>query len=274
MILWHHDLAWKTPRYASELHDGYPWNLLRKYWKGTSQVVVSELRRQELAELYSISPEQIKVIPNGVDITKFYKLESHTVDFIHQLDLLGAHPIILLPVRITPRKNIEMAIRIIGYLVKNFPIVKMVVTGPLGPHNPANLEYFNRLTSLRAELGLNQKVHFLAELNSEYLPDEVIVDFYRLSDMLLLPSQEEGFGIPILEAGLVRLPVFCTDIAPLRSLGGESVHYFLPEDKPEDVAKRICKVLEKDLLYQQSIRLRREYRWDRIYWMKIDPLLK
>ena len=29
LILWHHDLAWTTPRYQSELHDGYPWDLLR-----------------------------------------------------------------------------------------------------------------------------------------------------------------------------------------------------------------------------------------------------
>ncbi|MBI5565724.1 MAG: hypothetical protein HY870_12590, partial [Chloroflexi bacterium] len=28
LILWHHDLAWTTPRYRAELHDGYPWDLL------------------------------------------------------------------------------------------------------------------------------------------------------------------------------------------------------------------------------------------------------
>ncbi len=32
LILWHHDLAWATPRYLSELHDGYPWDLLRQDW--------------------------------------------------------------------------------------------------------------------------------------------------------------------------------------------------------------------------------------------------
>ena len=30
LILWHHDLAWTTPRYRDELHEGYPWDLLRK----------------------------------------------------------------------------------------------------------------------------------------------------------------------------------------------------------------------------------------------------
>ncbi len=47
LILWHHDLAWTTPRYRHELHDGLPWDLLRTHWTGVTQVVVSELRRQE-----------------------------------------------------------------------------------------------------------------------------------------------------------------------------------------------------------------------------------
>ena len=55
LVLWHHDLAWTTPRYQEELYGGYPWDLLRIDWKGVSQVVVSELRRRELAELLNIS---------------------------------------------------------------------------------------------------------------------------------------------------------------------------------------------------------------------------
>src|SRR5512137_2925324 len=48
LILWHHDLAWTTPRYHHELHSGYPWDLLRTDWGGVTHVVVSEMRRQEL----------------------------------------------------------------------------------------------------------------------------------------------------------------------------------------------------------------------------------
>src|SRR5712692_5941767 len=48
LILWHHDLAWTAGHYRSELHDGYPWDLLRQAWPGARQVVVSETRRQEL----------------------------------------------------------------------------------------------------------------------------------------------------------------------------------------------------------------------------------
>ena len=78
LILWHHDLAWTTPRYRHELYDGYPWDLLRTDWSGVTQVVVSKLRQEELAELLDIPMERIHIIPNGLDAGRFLKLESFT----------------------------------------------------------------------------------------------------------------------------------------------------------------------------------------------------
>ena len=142
------------------------------------------------------------------------------------MDLLAASPLLLLQVRITERKNIELAIQTLAVLRSQFPAAKLVVTGPLGPHNPANTAYFQKLTALRSGLDLESAVVFLVEHSSEYLPDAVIADFYRLADALFLPSREEGFGIPLLEAGLAGLPVFCADIPALRELGGDNAAYF------------------------------------------------
>ena len=227
IIPWHHDLAWTTPRYRAELHDGYPWDLLRQAWPGVKQVTISEMRQHELAELFQISKDEIAVIPNGIDVARFHKLEKQTHEYVRQLNLLHAAPFLLLPVRITPRKNIELALHVCANLKQVFPDTKLMVTGPLGPHNPANVEYFDRLVALRKELGLVNVVCFLAELTTEYIPDEIVSDFYHLADALFLPSREEGFGIPILEAGLAGLPVFCSDIPPLRSLGEVSCNLFL-----------------------------------------------
>jgi glycosyltransferase involved in cell wall biosynthesis len=110
LILWHHDLAWTTPRYLPELHEGYPWDLLSTNWGNTTHVVVSELRRAELAKLMRLDLTAIQVIPNGVDVARFYKLESQTQALLEQTHLLDAMPILLLPVRVTPRKNIELAL--------------------------------------------------------------------------------------------------------------------------------------------------------------------
>lgn len=273
IVLWHHDLAWTTPRYRAELHDGYPWELLRQAWPGVRQVTISEMRQQELAELFQINRDDISVIPNGVDVSSFHKLEEQTREFVKQKDLLRASPLLLLPVRITPRKNMELALRVCTNLMESFPDTKLVVTGPLGPHNPSNIKYFEKLIALRNELGLEKVVCFLAELSSEYIPDEVISDFYHLADALFLPSREEGFGIPLLEAGLANLPVFCSDIAPLQSIGGSHVNYFSPDDDPEKIAKLIVNYLSASSLFQMRAKVREHYTWEGIYTRHIAPLL-
>lgn len=273
LILWHHDLAFSTPRYREELHAGYPWDLLRTPWPGAIQVTISELRRSELAELLGIEAEQIVLIPNGVDVARFLKLERLTQAYLERLNLAQAEPLLLLPVRITPRKNIELALKTLAVLRRDFPHAQLVVTGPLGPHNPANLQYFERLKALRRELGLEQAAHFLAEITAEYIPDAVISDFYHLADALFLPSREEGFGIPILEAALAGRPIFCSDISPLRALGGNEVIYFSPEAEPQEVATQMVKYFSESPLYALASRVRRHFTWERIYDDFIRPLL-
>jgi len=272
-VLWHHDLAWTTPRYRDELHEGYPWDLLRTDWPEAVQVVVSEMRQRELADLLGVPPERIAVVPNGIDPGRFLKLETQTRDFIQRLTLLEASPLLLLPVRITPRKNIELALRVLAELRQElFPQAALVVTGPLGPHNPANVQYFKRLTDLRQQLALAGAAHFLAELTGEYLPDEVIADFYRLADALFLPSREEGFGIPVLEAGLAGLPAFCSDIPPLRSLGGDQAVYFSPDANPQQVAAMVANRLITDPIFELRQRVRKSFTWEHVYREKIAPL--
>ena len=274
VILWHHDLAWTTPRYRHELHDGYPWDLLKQAWTDVRQVTISEMRQQELADLYQISTDKITVIPNGVDVPAFHKLEEQTRAYVQQLDLLKAAPLLLLPVRITPRKNIELALQVCANLLQDFPDTKLVITGPLGPHNPANADYFETLRTLRKDLKLEAVVHFLAELTQEYVLDAVISDFYHLADALFLPSREEGFGIPILEAGLAGLPIFCSDIPPLRNLGGTHATYFSPDADPVELANRIVNHLTFDPIFRMRVRGRREFSWEDIYARQIAPLLE
>jgi mannosylglucosylglycerate synthase len=274
LILWHHDLAWTTPRYRNELHDGYPWDLLRTAWPGVEQVTISEYRRKELVSLMSIPEEEVWIIPNGVDVTRFLKLETLTTKLVEQLDLLSADPILLLPVRITPRKNIELALQVVAEIRNRSPRVALVVTGPLGPHNPTNVDYFKKLQTLRHDLALEKKVIFLAELVPDYLPDEVVSDFYQLADLLFLPSIEEGFGIPILEAGLAGIPIFCADIPPLRDLGSAYVNYFSPYGSARDIASGILEHLAGSAVAGFRTHVRSQYTWREIYHKQIDLLIR
>ena len=273
LILWHHDLAWMTPRYQPELHDGYPWDLLRTDWGNTTHVVVSELRRMELANLMRLEPAAIQVVPNGVDVARFYKLEPQTQTLLAQTQLLDAAPILLLPVRVTPRKNIELALHTLSELRKQFPQAALVVTGPLGPHNGNNVQYFETLINLRTQLGLNSSAHFLAELNDDFLPDEVIADFFRVADALFFPSREEGFGIPLIEAAFSHLPAFCADIVSLRELGLNDAAFFSPDEDPVKIAEMLAEYFRSSMSARLAMRARAAFRWEAIYHQHIASLL-
>lgn len=273
LVLWHHDLAWTAPRYQKELHPGYPWNLLRTAWPGVTQVAISMQRRAELAELFSVPSETIQFIPNGLDVERFYKLEAHTIQLANRMRLTESDLILLLPVRLTPRKNIELAIRTVAELRTYFRRPVLIVTGPLGPHNPANARYFQTMLALRAELGLENNVFLLAEWSRQFLPDPVIADFYRLADALFFPSLEEGFGLPMLEAAISRLPIFCSDIPALRALGEASAHFFSPHADPRQLAGEITARLQQDTVFRSAVDTRAHYSWEQICLRAVKPLL-
>ena len=277
VIAWHHDFAWTNPLYRDQLHEGYPWNLLREAWPGVQNVTVSESRRKELARLYEIDPSSIEVIPPGVDAASFFRWTDLTRGLVAKLDLLSADLILLLPARLTRRKNIELGIRILAELRRQTSLdARLIVTGPPGPHNPANRTYLQRLLSLRHELQLDRAAHFLyecGETDQLIIPDETLADLYTLSDALLFPSEQEGFGIPVLEAGLARLPVFCADIPPLHETGQNEAHYFSPRADPIEVANLIANELAVDAPGRLRRRVRRAYTWQQIFVDRIKPLL-
>ena len=284
LIAWHHDLAWKNHQYRNELYDRWPWNLLKKSWHDRSQihVAVSDMRQKEVAELFNIRVDSISVIPSGLDWASFLRLDERTVEIISRFGLMDADPLFLLPARITRRKNIELAIKIISQLKDQYPLSALVITGPPGPHNPSNKSYFRGLIELRESLqlggGNSQRIYprvvFLAEHDPTFLPNRVIEDLYRCSDALLFPSKQEGFGIPILEAGLTGIPIFCSDIPPFRETAHDMAHFFDPDEHPDTIAMKITRTLESDTSSRLKRHVKQNYSWEKIFQNKILPLIE
>ncbi|MBC8403267.1 MAG: glycosyltransferase family 4 protein [Candidatus Marinimicrobia bacterium] len=278
IIAWCHDIAWQDELYTSNLFTGYPWNLLKMAWPGVKYVTVSEDRRKDLSQLIGLNQKEIAVVNPGVDIENFMKLELATKKIIQKLDLMNCDPLMLLPVRITRRKNIELALKVTAELRQTCPQVGLVVTGPPGAHNQTNVEYWESLRKLRAELNLTANAHFLFEVGKMIkipkISDGIIADLYRISDLLLFPSRREGFGIPTIEAGLSRLPIFSADLPPVRESTLGFASYFDPDDAPGSVAETILDFLKEDHSYQFKHRVVDEYSWRQITVKKIIPLIK
>lgn len=273
VFLWHHDLAWTLPAYRTVLHAGDPWDLLRTAWPGVRHVTVSEARRAALAGLIGVPAAAIAVVPNGVDLAPLLGLRPATRALLRRTDLAALDPLLLLPARVTPRKNIELALRVTAELrVAGHPAAGLVVTGPLDPHDAGAPAYLGELVALRGELGLDGAALFLAELLAEPPADAVVHDLYRLADLLILPSFDEGFGIPILEAAAHRLPIACSDLPALRDLAAGAALLFAPDADPAEVARLVGARLA-DPLVTLARRVRAEYAWEAVYRRAIAPLL-
>lgn len=274
LILWHHDFAWAMPAYGPTLHPGPPWDLLRTAWPGAEQVVVSAARCDQLADIAGIPPATISVVPNGVDLKALWRLDRKTVSLITRTGALRASPLLLMSIRVTRRKNVELALRVLAAMRAAGRPAGLIVTGPADPHLAGGDAYLHDLLVLRRELGLEDAAWFLsAELDGPP-SDATMGDLYRLADLLFLPSRDEGFGLPILEAAAHRLPIVCSDLATCRSLAGDAALYIEPDDDPARVAERILERLDGDPAARLAMEVRTRYAWDAVYRDRIAPLLE
>jgi glycosyltransferase involved in cell wall biosynthesis len=256
------------------MHDGYPWDLLRTAWPGVHNVTISETRRRELATLTGSSPDAIAVIPNGVDVAALLRLDPATLDLLERTDIVAADPLLLMPVRVMPRKNIELGLRVVAAMRAEGRPAGLVVCGPADPHDSSESGYLATLLQLRGTLGLDQAVWFPGIGAESGLADAVVADLYGLADALFLPSHEEGFSIPLLEAAVFRLPIICSDLPVLREVAGDAALYIGPGDDPVDVARKVLASLDSNPVARLAGRTRRAFAWAVVYRTWIAPLLE
>ena len=265
-VAWTHDLAWTDAQYLAQRHEGRPWSLFATPADGVRYVAVSEKSANELSALTGLARSKIAVVPNGVDRVAVLGLSATGVRIAERLELFEADPLLLLPVRMTRRKRIELAIDAVAELRRTHPRAALVVTGGPGAHNPTNVAYERELAA-RAGPG----VHLL---HAEGLRIGVreLADLYGLADALVLPSANEGFGLPMLEAGLRRLPIICTDIPALRETGRDDATY-LPIDAD---GAAFARAIEQRLATDPVSRLHRRAReneWPRILAELVLPAI-
>jgi glycosyltransferase involved in cell wall biosynthesis len=279
-IAWCHDFTWTSPNSGSKVHSGYPWDLLRTHRPEVTYVTISQDRQQELAGLFGCPSDQIRVIYNGVDPGELLGMSDVELSLISRLDLWNSDLNLLMPIRITQAKNIELAIHVVAELKKQGVRIKLVVTGPPDPHNPSNMKYFLHLQILCEQLGVRQEVKFIYEsglgTDKSYVVDmSVIGSLFRVSDALFMPSHREGFGMPILEAGLIGMPVFCADTIPAaKEIGGEDVIVFASNSGVQHIAGLIQTWMNASSVHHLRRRVRQRFLWRRIFQQEILRLLE
>jgi len=192
LILWHHDLAWTTPRYSAELHPGYPWDLLRTDWPGAVQVVVSELRRGELAELLGVPNRRITVIPNAVDTREFSFGAQPDAELRRGLGLDGK-TVIGFAGSFYAYEGLDLLIEAAATLAPRRPDLRVLLVGG-GPQETA-------LKAQAIRCGLADSVIFTGRV-----PHDDVHRYYDLIDVLAYPRHR------------MRLTDIVTPLKPLEAM--------------------------------------------------------
>ncbi len=272
LVAWSHDVS-RYARPGSELRTGFAWDYLRRQRPDITYVAVSAARQQQLAEALGCLPGSIQHVPNGVDAAALFGWTATVERLIDTHSLLTADVILLMPVRMTRAKNLELGLRVTAALKARGRRPRLLVTGPPDPHNPDIAAYVDELRGLRRWLDLATEAIFVSEA-APPLNQAEVGQLYGLADAVLFPSHREGFGIPVLEAGLLGRPVFATAVPAVDEIGAELVELIAPDEPAEQVADRILKCLEHDPARRLRRRVRQTYPWSVIFERQIEPLIQ
>lgn len=272
----------KACRYIVTIHDvlfsEYPEEFSLKYrltkkilfkrsaLKANIVTTVSEYSKKSIAKFLGLKSDNIYVVPNGVNALFFEPYDKQQAkDFITKK--FGIQNFILFVSRFEPRKNhltllnayLDLKLYTKGY--------HLVLLG----HTSINVPGFNEvLTSLPEEI---RKFIFI----SSAIRNEDLLQFYRAATLFVYPSKAEGFGIPPLEAGALKVPVICSNTSAMGefSFFGENhidpLNYDLFKKKLSEI---ITHPADESYLNAVSAEIREKYSWthaaDTLYQLIIN----
>jgi len=272
-VAWTHDVVWDNPSELARVPEGPIRDLLRRARPEVTYVATSQAVRASLARHLGLEESQVPVVPPGVSLEALHLVGTQTRRILAFLPWSERYPVLLVPVRITRRKNLELAVRVAAALRDLGFAPLVVVTGPLGAHTADNRLYLEQLQTLRRGLGVDDHVVFLAERGLRCSP-RTVGELYLWCDGVLVPSTLEGFGIPVAEAGLLRVPVFCSRIPAAVEVAGDLAHFLDPDEAPESVAKKIVAALSEDRAARLRRRVLERFAGERVAQDGLLPLVE
>ncbi|HTS48811.1 MAG TPA: glycosyltransferase family 1 protein [Bryobacteraceae bacterium] len=191
-----HDLQHKRHPEYFRWFDLPFWNLL--LWisarRSRGLIAVSESTRHDLKRYYGVEAE---VIHHGVE-RQFFEIAGMREPGDYLLCASTSHP----------HKNLDRLLRVHASMPDAPPLV---ITGVRG------------FAAKEVEQLAGKHVRILG-----WIPRRELYELFRCARGFIYPSMFEGFGMPLSEAMAAGVPVACSDIPPLREVGGSTVHYFDP----------------------------------------------
>lgn len=218
--------------------------LLKRIWKRASALVACSEGLKTRALGFS-SSANIDVIPNGVDLDRFYPAPAGELSGKPKLVTVG---------RLSATKRVEMLIEAVEILSKKGTEVCLRIAGGGG--------MAKQLKSMAEQKRLTGIIKFAGRVGTDKMPD-----IYRQNNIFVSATMQEGMSNAMLEAMASGLPIIttrCEGVDELISDNGIVVE----KDSAEALAEAIIKLAENKQVYNAmcaSARKRAEnFGWDKV----------
>ena len=236
-----------------------PWRfkeVVSKFVLGNADALIAltEHMKQKMIEILNRERNCVFVIPNGID----YEFFS---GYLRKRDSVISKPrndekVILYVGRLEPVKGVRylvQAMRILKDMVRN---LKLTIVGD-GSERKC-------LKELVRNLGLEDHVVFVGRV-----PHDKIPEYMASADVFVLPSLSEGFGMVVVEAMAMGLPVIASRVGGLPEIIKDCENGFLVEPRnPRDIAEKIILLLTNDdlrvYMSKRNTEEARKYSWEKI----------
>jgi len=192
----------------------------------------SQFTKDSLVKIFKISPSRISVIPLGID---FQKGGGELPKGITKNKYILNHG------GIDIRKNLFRLLEAFAKILPKYPELKLVITGGNETLRP-------KLEELSQKLGVSKAVVFTG-----YVDDKILWNLIKNANSLCLPSEIEGFGLPVLEGLAAGVPVVASNISSIPEVAGEAAILVNPNDINE-IAEGLEVILTDSALRESLIK--------------------
>ncbi len=216
---------------------------LKKWIINNSDMIlsVSNFTKRKIIENNNVPHDKILIFPNTID--PYFKIPSNTLKpeyLLKRYKLTKETKVILTVARLSSSeryKGYDKIIQVLPEVIKEIPEVKYLLVGK------GDGEEMERLKEIIKNLNLVEYV-----VLAGYVPDEELTDHYLLSDVFVMPSKKEGFGIVFLEAMACGIPVIAGNKdGSVDALMNGELGTLVDPDNIQEISRAIIKALKGEV---------------------------
>jgi glycosyltransferase involved in cell wall biosynthesis len=217
-------------------------------------IVTSQSTANDLVQRLDARMDKLRVIPLGVNENLFTPVSPEAIaDARRRYGL--QQPFVLFVGERRPHKNLDGLLRAFDSFRRRAPgDYHLAIIGR--PYSS-----YHQPEAWAQSLGLGARTHFI-----DYAPDADLPLLYHAADALMLLSQYEGFGLPVLEAMACGTPVVVSNVTSLPEIVGDA-GLTVPPDEAELAAEALLQVVpgakEREQRIALGIERARRFTWER-----------